>query len=72
MMNSNCQPPLYSSDNRSHGRCICAERKTAREGGWKKKPPTTRASAEKMVTARRRWQEALIALPQLLTINNLH
>lgn len=26
----------------------------------------------KMVTARRRWQETLIALPQLPTINNLH
>lgn len=69
MINSNCQAPLRSSDNLSRGCCVCKERKTAngRRTGKKKK-----TKYGKMVTARRRWQETLIALPQLPTINNLH
>lgn len=37
MMSSNCQPLLYSSDNPSRGRCICAERKTTRGKGTRKR-----------------------------------
>lgn len=58
----------------THHMAIVSAQKGRRRGkeDGKKQTPTTQASSEKMVTARRRWQEALIALPQLLTINNLH
>lgn len=69
LINSNCQAPLRWSDNPSRGCWVCAQKGRRRtEGGRERK----KTKYGKMVTAKWRWQETLIALPQLLTINNLH